>query len=160
RSYSPMPEGAAIQIEALDDNDFNLSIEELFARALGRSSQGSESGAARLNLTFDTLDRFEVSKRDNLGEISIDTDSEASLRLNIWSSSRDSMLNRRQSGSLRGRFLIVATLYDNETQRRLWEAEASAPAHARNDKTRLANLVMRIVDQLGETAHQEALSLD
>ena len=69
RSYSPMPEGAAIWVEALDDSDFNLSIEELFARELDRSGQGGESAAARLNLTFDTLDRFEVTKADNLGDL-------------------------------------------------------------------------------------------
>ena len=160
RSYSPMPEGAAIWVEALDDSDFNLSIEELFARELDRSGQGGESAAARLNLTFDTLDRFEVTKADNLGEISVDTSSEASLRLSMWSSSRDSLFNRHDNASSRGRFMIVAILYDNETQRRLWEAEASAPADARNDKTRLANLVLRIVDQIGETARQDELSLN
>ncbi len=128
---------------------------------MGRSGQGGESAAARLNLTFDTLlDRSEVSKPDNIGEITIDTASEVTLRLSMWSSSGNSLFNRHRSESSRGRFLIVATLYDNEMQRRLWEAEASAPANARNDKTRLANLVLRIVDQIGETARQDELSLN
>ncbi len=160
RSYSPLPEGASIWVEALDDSDFNLSIQELFTRALGRSGLAGESAAARLNLTFDSLDRFEVGKRDYLGEVKQDKFSETSLRLNMWSTTRDSLLNRHQSGSLSGRFLIVAILYDNEAQRRLWEAEASAPASMRDNKKGVTNLVFRIVDQLGKTIRQEALSLD
>ena len=160
RAYAPLPEGAAVWVEPLDDSDFNLSVQDMFVRALGETGAAADSGEARLNLTFDTLDQFETAEQEHLGEVTVDTSNEVSLRLNMWSSTRDSLLNRHESGGSSARFLIVAILYDNEAQRRLWEAEASAPARVRNDKRRLTNLVFRIVDQLGETARAEGHSID
>jgi hypothetical protein len=118
------------------------------------------SAAARLNLTFETLDQFAAGARESLGEILIDTTSGSSLRLNMWSSTRNSLFNRHADQSSDGRFLIVAILYDTETQRRLWEGEASAPAGTRYDKSRIADLVYMMVAELGKTARKDALALD
>ena len=119
RAYSALPEGASIWVEAQDDSDFNLSVQELFTRALEGSGLSGDSKTARLKLTFDTRDRRALRKPGALGEIKIDNFRTFSLRLNMWSSSRDSLLNRRQGGLSSGRFLIVAILYDGEAKRRL-----------------------------------------
>ena len=157
RAYSALPEGASIWVEAQDDNDFNLSVQELFTRALEASGLSGDSKTARLQLTFDTRDRRALRNPDALGEIKINHFRTFSLRLNMWSSSHDSLLNRRQGGLSKGRFLIGAISNDGEAKRRLWEAEVSAPARTRNDKDRLAGLVFRIADLLGQTARISAV---
>ncbi len=160
RAYAPLPEGAAVWVEPLDGSDFNLSVQELFFRALSEAGASAGGGDAQLSLTFDTLDRFETAEPEHLDEVRVDTNNEMSLRLNMWSSTGDSLLNRNTNEAASPRFLIVVIFYDNEAQRRLWEAEASAPARARNDKRRLANLVYRVVDQLGETGRVDGFSID
>ena len=160
RVYSALPEGAEIFLEPLNDSDFNLTVQKSFASALESFSYQTGSANARLNLTFETLNRFVAGTQSNMGEVEIDSANESSLRLNMWSLTKDSLFKRHADGSSSGRFLIVAILYDNEAQRRLWEAEASAPADTRNSKSRIANLVYLIVGQLGETARKDSLSLD
>jgi len=160
RAYAPLPQDAAIWAEPLDDSDFNLSVQHSFAEALKQSSMAGGSAAARLNLTFETFDQFTSGARESLGEVLIDTTSASSLRLNMWSSNRNSLFNRHADQSSDGRFLIAAILYDTETRRRPWEAEASAPAGARYDKSRIADLVYMMVAELGKTARKDALALD
>jgi hypothetical protein len=161
RADAPLPDGAAVWVETLNDSDFNLSVQESFARALGEAGLAATDGSARLNLTFDTLEQLDAGNQDHLGEVRVDTRSdEVSLRLNMWSTTRDSLFKRRAGEGASARLLIVAILYDNEAQRRLWEAEASAPARLRNDKTRLANLVFRMVEQLGKTGRIDGITLN
>ena len=171
RSYHPLPEGEAVEIEVLDDTEFNLSVADALTRAI--HERGLETRApARLILSFETLDQYRVRRpKGDLGEISVGTridedlpteagtEVDARLRLNMWSSTGDSILSRRPGAdTTEGAFIIIAVLYDRTEQRRIWEAEVGAPAQVRNDAAQTERLVGLVAKHLGATMRNEGVA--
>lgn len=160
-AYHALPEGAAIDVQAMDDTKFNLRVREAFLRALADRDHGAARSGTRFALEFETLGRFRAARRDQLGEVQVDSmTGDASLRLKMWSSTGHSLLSRRSAGQASGRFLIVAVLYDRLEKRRVWEARASGPAGAHDDFSTAQKLIPLLADSLGETVRNQTFVID
>jgi hypothetical protein len=157
-SYFPLPKQGQIEIEVLDDTVFNLSVADEFERALGERFEVAE-GQGRLVFSFETIERFTPDANNRVGEFSFDSAQGMSLRLNMWSSTGDSVLKRRPGEGGSGRFVIIAVLYDREESRRVWEAEATAPAAARNQERSVRDIVRLVAGSVGETVRKQRYPL-
>lgn len=158
-SYHPMPDGAKIEVEVLNDTEFNLGVGAALVKELKRRDIAAE-GKGRFVLSFDTVEQFVTSEEEHLGEVVIDTELEREdLRLKMWSTNRDSILKRKPPPGARGRFVIIAAIYDRDEKRRVWEAEASAPANVRHDLAQARKLVPLLAAHLGETIRNKEFDL-
>lgn len=159
-AYHALPAGAAIDVQAMDDTKFNLRVREAFVRELAGRAHGPDRSGARFALEFETLGQFQAARRDQLGEVQVDSTMGSSLRLKMWSTTGHSLLSRRSAGQPSGRFLIVAVLYDRLEKRRVWEARASGPADAHDDFSTSRKLVSLLADSLGETVRNQTFVID
>lgn len=158
-SYHPIPDGAKVEVEVLNDTDFNLGVGAALVEEFARRGMAAE-GKGRFVLSFDTAERFVTSEKESLGEVVVDTELEREdLRLKMWSSNRDSILKRNPPPGAKGRFLFVAVLYDRTEKRRVWEAEASAPANVTHDLAQARKLVPLLAEHLGETIRNKVFDL-
>jgi len=153
-SYFPLPGSGEMEIEVLDDTVFNLRVAEDFERSLAGRFDIAE-GQGRLVLSFETVEQFTPVANSVVGEFSFDNALGMSLRLNLWSTTGDSVLKRRPGERSAGQFVIIAVLYDRKDEHRLWEAEATAPAGIRNRDDAVRNLVRIVAESVGETVRRQ-----
>ena len=157
-SYFPLPTSAEMEIEVLDDTVFNLRVADEFESALSERFDIAE-GTGRLILSFETADQFTQGSSAEVGEFSFDTALGMNLRLNMWSSTGDSVLKRRPGEAGSSQFVIIAALYDRVESRRVWEAEATAPAAVRNRDQAVRDLVRLVADSVGKTVRKQRYPL-
>lgn len=161
-AYAPLPPGLAITVKPFDDNDLNLAVKRRFEQELGRISR-PVSETAVLVLSFETrVVEGEFSGRPGtMGRFEGGTGG-ARVELNVWSSTKDSLLGGRQAaGARRGNvFHMNVVLRDRRSAKTLWQGDAYS-AMPTGDTPRIARSMVRpLVTSLGRTVEGEPFEIE
>lgn len=88
---------------------------------------------------------------------------DSEVRINVWSSSRDSLLQGRVPGSTRSstpRYVLSAILSDAETGRQYWRGESMLDGASVNDLATFKHLVPALLGYLARDARSEKFWVD
>ena len=124
-----VPAGKAYRVKPHDSDDLSVATANAFAEGLrGRSYPLDPSGGYEITLRA----RFEEGRYEdvqgNLGSVAVGTSGGSGFEVNVWSTTKDSLLTGRRSGTAikeAPQLRIRVTLRDVTTGRVQWRGEAS-----------------------------------
>jgi hypothetical protein len=131
-SFRALSPGTAVTVRPLDNSRANLALKQHFAAALKKRAVQVDETAAPYVLNFET----EVDQ--------------AILR------GRPSEVSDR--GTLR--YVLMATLDDERSGRRLWQGEAAYAGAPADEATTMAAMAAILVEQLGQTVRQKTFRIE
>ncbi|HEX9770757.1 MAG TPA: hypothetical protein VGA50_16405 [Kiloniellales bacterium] len=161
-SYKEISDRISIRVELYDNADLDLLIHSRIIDALRRA-----------NHTIDVNPMFELSfsthfhtahfreREPTLGELSVGRG--VRLEMNIWSSTRDSVLTGRQAGSGytgHADFEIHATLRELSLGKVVWAGHVTAFVDRRDAETVMPSMVDVLVMNLGSTVDERWFPLN
>lgn len=153
-SYREVPERLQVVVTLYDDSDLNLAIRDRMIESLAAAGHTVDGDAAfELAVTSEMHAAAFREREPSLGELS-GTDSDVQMQLNIWSSSRDSVLGGRQApGPHReaSRFEIRTTLRERTLGQVVWEGRASVETEREGASRRVPAMVSALVSHVGQT---------
>jgi len=156
------PDDASIVLTPVDDSPLNIEIADRLAMAL-RHAGYSVADSAALTLRFQATERgLRMPAKDrSLGQIS-GSGGGVSLNLNIWSSTKNSILGgrqRRRSGQFDAH-LIVAMELDRTTDGRcVWRGEAGASLVGWQHSELAERLTWALADAFGKDVRLRRMEL-
>lgn len=165
RVFKKPPEKLTVSVTPYDDSDLNLRLKQDFEAQLAaqdRARVETASGAAYL-LLFETevVPADAVPRGPSLGAANV-TESGVDVNVNVWSSSKDSVLGgRQQDGDVGSNvFHINAVLRDRGSGDVTWQGDAyyelSGPASERVAR----GMVAPLVQKLGQSVAHEAFAIE
>jgi hypothetical protein len=145
-SYGPVP-NMPVTVKPWDNSAANLRVKSSFTDALSKHGVRLAESGTPLLLNFETeIESLAApSLGPTLGQVQ-GRNWDSRVRMNLWSNAQDSVFaGRRSTDSGRTvRYILRATLDDQRTGQRLWQAEASytgAPADESNAFSAMAPIV-------------------
>ncbi len=153
-SYGPIPLGFAVMVRPWDNTNDNQRVKASFTDALSRRGITLAENGSPLTLNFETeIESLAVpAYGHSLGQVQgRNWDSRA--RINLWSNQQDSVLAGRRSDTASfatTRYILRATLDDQRTGQRLWQAEASYTGPSNDQAGTFAAMAPVLVDGFGE----------
>ena len=167
-----MPEGFPIEVVVFDDSDTNLEIRESLVTALERTGQVVQAGAPlELLLESEIVQADFVDSAPSLGQIRAGNENQTGNRgsergvaaeVNVWSSSKDSLLGGRQprqSRSEHPQFHINAVLRDRETGKVIWQGDAFLEMLSSDRSRLIRSMTGPLAETFGQTVVQQAFEL-
>ncbi len=155
--YGELPAAVSVNVEPYDDSELNLQIKAAFDEELVRRNQAS-APAGDFQFGFDTqiLQGEFDGAGPSLGSFRARSLTGVDFQLNIWSSTKDSVLGGRQKGADSKKkmsvFHINAELRDGATGEVLWSGDAFCEMLG-GDTLRIARSMVRpLIANLGRTA--------
>ncbi len=156
-ALEPIPATAAFEADILDDSDLHLRLAETMTRALAARMRAASGGSdPTYVLSFDTQDILSLEgDGGGMGELVIDTARGVSMRMNLWSSTRDALL----SGRSRRRGVTILRLdmvaRDRGDDRVVWQAQAFCePAGVERSRV-YDQMMLAVLNRLGESVEAE-----
>lgn len=153
--------GQTVLIDVLDDTDLNLRLKVIIENAL--KQHGFEpAGTGRYTLVFQTQEIHNLSGDGGIGELSVSTREGIRMHMNLWSSTRDSLLaNRSQNATDSVRLLhLDMTLRDENDGKVVWQGQSFAEARGADRFVVFRQMVPQLVERIGETRDVETFPLD
>ena len=167
-----MPEGFPIEVVLFDDSDTNIELRDRLIESLERN--GHVVGPdAPLELAFETdvkeadfrprqpsLGRIQSSNQNQVGNQGSSKGVEAEI--NLWSSSKDSLLGGRQKSETRSNhplFHINAILRDRGSGKVLWQGDALCQMLTSNRSRLLRSMAGPLAAAVGKTVVDEPFDL-
>ena len=173
-AFTTVPAGAAISVRPLDNSDANMRIAATIAEALAkRGYRGGTNARYSLNFNIEvepirqpsarstnTLRSVEPLSNDLQGVRPEDVRGnidDSQFRIQMGGSTDDNPPRRGDLGS-RGslRYVMTATLDDQQGGQRLWQGEATFADSATEEQAAYAMMANTLVDQLGRTVRQRS----
>jgi hypothetical protein len=159
-SFAPMAQGAAITIRPLDDSRANVTLSQHFAAALRKRAMTVQDAPAPLVLNFQT-EVDQAMRRDFPTAAPSGSSGESDVQVEVWATHRESVL-RGRPGDDRGllRYVLTATLDDEQTGRRLWQGEAMYSGAPADEAITLAAMAAVLAEQVGQTVRPRSFRLE
>lgn len=163
-SFAPVDRQAPIAVRPLDDNKVNLELKRRIDGALRQAGYAVSDYTATTELSFETEvieGRFSGDGR-NLGRFEGSSDRGVNFQINVWSSTKDSVLGGRQKKADRRAnvFHMNAVLRNRESGRVLWQADAFCEMLTTDTGRIAASMVAPLVRNLGRSAEREAFDIE
>jgi hypothetical protein len=153
-SFSAIPEELVIEVTLYDNTDLDLAIRDEMIEALEGAKHAVSDGAPyELSLETDEEAINFSSKDPSLGEIS-SVGGGLDVELNVWSSTKDSLLGGRQERTVRqgeNHFEIHAVLRDRQAGGVVWEGRATVQGDRGSAGPITRKMVDSLVANLGRT---------
>lgn len=154
---------AAVTVRPLDNTRANLALKQHFAEVLKKRAIRIDEAAGAYVLTFETEVDQPVRRTTPSLTSASDASRESEVRVNVWATHRNSVLRGRTGdqpdrGTLR--YVLIATLEDARTGRRLWQGEASYAGAPADESATLAAMASVLADQFGETVRQKNFRIE
>jgi len=148
-----VPAGKAFTVKPHEDDGLSVATANAFTEGLrGRSYQVDPSGGYEITLRS----RFEEGRYEdvqgNLGSVDVGTSGGSGFEVNVWSTSKDSLLTGRQSATgvrEAPQLRIRATLRDLTSGRVQWRGEASGVLGSIDDEVAGRALGTALADAFG-----------
>ena len=163
--FQKAPDELTVSVAPYDDNDLNLRLKADFEVQLAAQQRGrveSEARAAYL-LLFETevVPADAVPRGPSLGSANV-TDGGVDVNVNVWSSSKDSVLGGRQEAADVGAnvFHINAVLRERASGQLVWQGDAYYELTGPASEGVARALVAPLVEKLGQSVAHEALSIE
>jgi hypothetical protein len=161
-SYREVPDRLALSIILFDDTPLDLKIRDEMVTALkhAKYSLGDES-PFELELSSALRSGGVRASDPNLGSVSSDRD-DTQIQMNIWSSSQDSILGGRHTGSgsrSDSTFEIHAELRERSLGDVVWQGSAIVTAERDQVEPYVTKMVESLVQNLGHTVRDGSFSV-
>lgn len=160
-SFAPLTPGAAIAVRPLDDSTANVSLSRHFAAALRKRAMTVQDMPAPLVLNFET--EVDQASRREIPTIATASGSnrEPEMQVDVRAANREGAL-RGRTDDARGllRYVLTATLDDEQTGRRLWQGEAMYSGAPADEAVTLAAMAAILAEQVGETVRPRSFRLE
>jgi len=151
-AYRDLPAGLAVRLELMDDSDLNLQVRDLIAGQLAADGY-TVAETAPFVLQIETQTASQAADDPSLGSFQA-TDRGAEIRMNLWSSTEDSLLRGRQDKvGAEARYRISLGLYDSRDGRYYWRGAASTTLDQGDAAAASRDMVPALIAQFGKTAH-------
>jgi len=162
-AYRELPAAGSVRVRAFDDSRDNRRLQTQIERAVERKGRRIDDKAAELSLSFE-IEVRQVGRAgppQGIGTFTADRD-DARLRLNLYSSTEDSLANPRRaelgsSGSVQ--YTMVITL-DDARATRLWQGTATLLGAPGDEATAYVAMARALLDELGQTARQKPFRVE
>lgn len=169
-AYKPIPAGAAVMVRPMDNSSDNLVLQEEFEREL--EARGFVVGGnAQFVLSFETSDVVGAyTERDARHVVELSGGGgrgggeDMRARVNVFDSAAGGLFNTgRGTGDTSivtpTQYRMDATVDDNDTGRRLWQAWAVADLEQSDGLSLTLSMVPVVAEAIGQTVKQKAFSL-
>ena len=151
-AYRDLPAGLVVRLELLDDSELNLQVRDLIAEQLAAGGYTVADNAPFV-LQIETQTASQAADDPSLGSFEA-TDDRAEIRMNLWSTREDSLLQGRQGKvGAEARYRISLGLYDSRDGRYYWRGAASTTLDQRDAADASSEMVPALVAQFGKTVH-------
>lgn len=163
-SYAPVPSGLPIAVRPWDNNAANLRLKSKFTEALSQRGVTLAEAEAPLALNFET-EMESIAVPDGgptLGQVQA-RNHESRVRMNLWSSTQDSVVTGRRSGDSLGgtvRYVLRATLDDQRNGQRLWQGQTSYDITSGDEATTFSLMIPVLVEGLGQTVRPRGFRIE
>lgn len=163
-AFGEVPPERPIAVTPFGDDDLSMRVKARFEEAL-RQAGRSVAEAAPLTLSFETrLIQGRFSRAEgNMGRFEADTGG-MELNLNVWSSSQDSLLGGRQTGTAESRranlLHMNAVLHDRATGKTLWQGDAYSEMLSSDEARIAASMVAPLAANLGRSVKQQPFDIE
>lgn len=162
-AYHPMPADQPVRVVLYDDTTENIELRRQIEDELRRAGVSIDEDST-LELAIDTeiIDRAAPESGPTMGSLEGSSETGYEARLNLWSSSRDSVFGGRKSDSTKSqtKFHLNAILRDHGTGKFLWQGDAYAVMH-QVDSARVARaMVAPLVAGLGQSVTSKSFPID
>lgn len=159
-----LPQPLRLDVRAMDNTVENLRLREILVDRLGRRGIAVEAGASVV-LSFDVarISRPTRRKERDLGELTGSINERARVRLNIWSSRRDSLLGGRREGVISeavDRLRIVVAVDAKGDGRCLWRAEAVHDVAGRDPRHIAAGMIAPLAESIGRAVSRKPIYVE
>ena len=159
-----LPQPLRLDVLAMDNTVENLRLRGILVDRLGRRGIAVDPGASVV-LGFDVarISRPTRRKGRDLGELTGSINERARVRLNIWSSRRDSLLGGRREGVISeavDRLRIVVAVDARGEGRCLWRAEAVFDVAGRDPRHIAAGMMARLAENIGRAVSRQPIYVD
>lgn len=154
QALAPLPDGAPIAVEALDDSDANLRLRDLMARRLAGHGHPIVAGASlRLRFAAEPMSDVGPHPGATSGDALIARDRQPYAASNLGSADVDRLFTAstdRPEGAIENRYRLRATL-ETRDGRTLWSGQATGVLTERNESRLAASLAVSLADAVGWT---------
>lgn len=159
-TLAPADKSVAIAVDLLDDSDLNLRVEKVVKEALLQRGY-TVSAEGGYTLTFETREIANLETGDSMGELLLSTREGVRMHMNLWSSTRDSLLSRKRSNpATQVRVLrLDMSLWDTRKEAYVWQGQALAEARSVDHFRVYRGMVPFLLDHLGDSVEQDSFSV-
>lgn len=159
-----LPQPLRLDVRTMDNTVENLRLREILVDRLGRRGIAVDAGASVV-LSFDVarIRRPTRRKGRDLGELTGSINERARIRLNIWSSRRDSLLGGRREGVISeavDRLRIVVAIDAKSDGRCLWRAEAVYDVAGRDPRRIAAGMIAPLAESIGRWVSRKPIYVE
>jgi hypothetical protein len=159
-SFTALSPEAIVTVRPLDNTRINITLKQHFAAVLKKRAVRVDENAGSHVLNFETeVDQSVPRMAPSLASGS-GTSRDSEVRINVWATHRDSLLRGRAPDRGTLRYVLIATLEDARTGRRVWQGEASYAGAPADEAATLAAMASVLADQLGETVRQKNFRIE
>jgi hypothetical protein len=157
-SFAPLAADPVIAVRPLDNTRANVSLRQQFAAALAKRSIRVQEMPAPLVLNFET-EVDQTIRRMPTMTTATGGNRETDARIDVWSSQPGrARANTHDRGMLR--YVLTATLDDENTGRRIWQGEAIYAGAPADEAATMAAMATILVEQLGQTVRQRLFRIE
>lgn len=152
-SFFPVPSGTPISVQPWDNSAENQRVKLSFTEALNRHGVRLTEGGTPLTLNFETeVESLAVPGGTGLGQVR----NESRVRMDI----QDNLLGgRSETGGATTRYILRATLDDQQSGQRLWQGEASYTGAVTDETATFSAMAPVLVDAFGTTVHPQSFRI-
>jgi len=151
-SFIPVPAGTPINVRPWDNSAENQRVKLSFTDALHRRGVPLTEGGATLMLNFETEVQSLAVPGIGMGQVR----NESRVRMDI----QDNLLGgRTETGGGTTRYILRATLDDQQSGQRLWQGEASYTGAVTDETATFAAMAPVLVDGFGQTVHPKSFRI-
>jgi len=163
-AYAPVPSGLPITVRPWDNNSANQRLKSKFTETLSQRGVSLAETGAPLTLNFETeVESIAVPDGGpSLGQLQ-SRNHESRIRMNLWSSTQDSVMTGRRGGETGGgsvRYVLRATLDDQRNGQRLWQGQTSYEVTSGDETTTFALMIPVLVESLGQTVRPRGFRIE
>jgi len=153
-SFLPVPTGTPINVRPWDNSAENQRVKQSFTEALNRRGVPLTDGGTSLTLNFET--EVESLAVPGIGTGLGQVRNESRVHMDI----QDNLLGGRTADSSgTTRYILRATLDDQQSGQRLWQGEASYTGAVVDETATFAAMAPVLVDGFGETVHPKGFRI-
>ena len=159
-AFAPIDGGSTFAIEMLDDTDLNVRLVADIERSLAASAH-RPAADGRYILTLETAEIADLQgDGGGIGTLNVDTLLGVQMHVNLWSSTRNSLLQGRQR-SVRTTPLVRLDMVvrDRGGRQVTWQAQAFGEIRGIDRYRVLQQIVPAMLQSLGETVEAGTITI-
>lgn len=161
QAFEPVPVGTRIELRLADDSDQNKQLGAVAEEALAQAGFVLDNSNPTVTLRLETKFISAGDREDNsIGSLSAGTDSGVDLNVRLWSSTRNSLLNRNvDAGESQSVFVILLEAFDEVARKPAWRGEAQTIDADSGDLEAGSAIIRALVPALGRTVKRTVIPL-